>query len=193
MANPVKVENKSFIDFQGTKIELPKPVDQMTPNDWTRLAVAKKSPLGKIQIDGQSFQGLHVVLKDKNYLPIWAYAGTRRVETPRAFDTLERAMQMGAQFAHTDDLDERSAQRFELGADGHIHRDDVVLIKVPVVAYYALAAQNLRKSTQSIEYQSQESKAYEGIDMPHYVKGNKDAPLYETTEHTVQYQDRPRF
>lgn len=197
MANDkaIKVSpDKHFVEHNGTSIEIPKPLESMTPNDWLRMATGKKSPLHAVTVDNQSFLGLHVVLKDKNYIPIWLYAGAQRGDVPRAFDTLERAVNMGCQLVSTlDDIDDRFRNRFSFSADGHIHRDDVVLAKIPIVAYYALQAQNIQKSKAAIEYQSVESKAYENIEGSHFVKGSKELPVYEATEHSVQYQDRPRF
>lgn len=190
---PVQVSmDQNFVEHNGTSIQIPKPLAEMTQQDWIRMATGPKSPLQGVTVDNQSFLGLHVVLKDKNYIPIWLYAGGQRDDIPRAFDTLERAVAMGATLVSS--LDEIQApNHFQLSADGHIHRDDVVLSKMPIVSYYALQAQNIRKSKSAIEYQSAENKAYEGVDMPHFVKGNKAAPLYEATEHSVEYQDRPRF
>ncbi|MHB1952822.1 MAG: hypothetical protein ACYCOU_03655 [Sulfobacillus sp.] len=191
---PVQVtEDKHFVDYEGTKIELPKPISEMTEGDWVRLASFAGSSLNRVEVSNQSFLGLHVTLKDKNYIPMWLYCAGRDADIPRAFDTLERAINMGAELISTlDDID-LAGSSLRLSADGHIHKDDVVLAKVPIVAYYALQAQNIRRSRSSIEYKSVENKAYEGIDMPHYVRGNKDIPVYEATEHSVQYQDRPRF
>ncbi len=190
---PVQISpDKHFVEYEGTSIELPKPIEEMTQGDWTRLAANPRSQFRNITVNHQSFVGLHVTLKDKNYIPIWLYVA-KNPEIPRAFDTMERAIQMGAQLVSDLDEIESSGTRFSLSADGHIHRDDVVLAKIPIVAYYALQAQNIRRSQGAIEYQSVESKAYENIDMPHFVKGNREVPVYEATEHTVQYQDRPRF
>ena len=190
---PVQITaDRHFVEYEGTAIEIPKPIAEMTQADWVRLSSGEKSPLRKIRVDNQSFLGLHVVLKDKNYVPVWLYAGNRNGEIPRAFDTMERAIAIGATLVSTlDDID--VPNHFELSADGHIHRDDVVLAKVPIVAYYALQAENIRKSKAAIEYQSVEGKAFENIDMPHFVKGNRQVPVYEATEHSVEYQDRPRF
>ena len=190
---PVQVSpDRHFVEYGGTSIEIPKPINEMTPQDWLRMSTNPKSSLRKIHVDNQSFVGLHVVLKDKNYIPIWLYAGSQKSEVPRAFDMMERAINMGAQLIS--DLDDIEApSNLRLGADGHIHRDDVILAKIPIVAYYALQVQNISKSKQAIEYKSAEGKAFEGVDMPHYIKGNKEVPLFETTEHQVQYQDRPRF
>ncbi len=194
MAKPVQVSpDKHFVEHDGTMIEIPRPLEEMTQADWVKLALGPKSPLNSVVIDNQSFLGLHVVLKDKNYIPIWLYAGGQRDDIPRAFDTLERAIAMGATLVSSEDEIQTPVGRFQFSADGHIHRDDVVLAKVPVVSYYALQAQNIRKSKSAIEFQSAESKAYEGVDMPKHIKGNRTAPIYEATEHTVQYQDRPRF
>jgi len=190
---PIQVSaDKHFVEYEGTSIEIPKPLEDMTQQDWSRLASGPKSPLRAIHVDNQSFLGLHVVLKDKNYMPVWLYAGGERAGVPRAFDSLERAVNMGAQLVSTLD-DILTPNHFTLGADGHIHRDDVVLAKVPIVAYYALQAQNINKANGAIEYQAAEGKAYENIDMPHFIKGNREVPVYEATEHSVQYQDRPRF
>jgi hypothetical protein len=191
---PVQVEG-SFVEHNGTRIQLPKPLEQMTQDDWTRMSSNPRSELRKVSITNQSFQGLHVVLKDKNYIPIWLYTGGQRKETPRNFDSLERAVQMGAQLVSTvDDLDDVCRDRYSCsGADGHIHRDDVVLAKMPIVQYYALQAESIARSRRAIEYQSVEGKAYEGVDVPKYVKGSKEVPTYEATEHTVKYQDRPTF
>jgi hypothetical protein len=190
---PVQVSpDRHFVEYEGTAVEIPKPIQEMTQADWTRLASGERSPLRKIQVENQSFLGLHVVLKDKNYVPVWLYAGNRNGDIPRAFDTLERAIAIGAQLVSTlDDID--VPNHFQLSADGHIHRDDVVLAKVPIVAYYALQAENIRKSKAAIEYKASEGKAYENVDGPHYVKGNIELPVFQSTEHSVQYQDRPRF
>jgi hypothetical protein len=191
---PVQVSpDKHFVEYEGTSIEIPKPLEQMTEKDWVRLASGSKSPFRKISVDNQSFLGLHVVLKDKNYIPVWLYDGPRRSEVPRAFDTLERAVNMGAELVSTTD-DIEIPHGISLSADGHIRRDDVVLAKVPIVIYYALQAQNIRKSKTAIEYKSSEERAYEGVDLPRSIgHGNKSVPVYESTEHSVQYQDRPRF
>ncbi len=194
---PVQVTpDKHFVDYEGTKIQIPRPLEEMTPADWTRMAAAPKSDLRKVSISNQSFMGLHVVLKDKNYIPIWLYTGGQRHDrTPRSFDTMERAIQMGATLVSSlDELDDSCRSRYGLnGADGHIHRDDVVLAKMPIVQYYALQAESIRRSRANIELQSAESKAYENVDMPHYIKGNKEQPVFEATEHSVQYQDRLRM
>ena len=191
---PIQVTaDKHFVDYEGTKIEIPKKLEDMTPADWGRLAASPRSSLSQVVVENQSFLGLHVTLKDKNYIPMWLYCAGRDADIPRAFDTLERAVSMGAELISTLDDIEMTGSQLKLSADGHIHKDDVVLAKVPIVAYYALQAQNIRRSQASIEYKNVEGKAYEGIDMPHYIKGNKDIPVYETTEHSVQYQDRPRF
>jgi len=190
---PVQVSpDKHFVEYDGTVIELPKPANEMTQQDWMRMATTERSPLRRLEIDNQSFLGLHVVLRDKGWMPMWL-RDTSRSEVPRAFDTMERAIQMGAQLVSTLE-DIQAPTSFILSADGHIHRDDVVLAKIPCVVYWSLQAQNIRKSKSAIEYKSVEGKAYEGIDMPHALgKGNKQVPLYETTEHSVEYQDRPRF
>jgi hypothetical protein len=190
---PVQVtEDKHFVDYEGTKIELPRPLAEMTEEDWIRMSTSPRSSLSQVIVEHQSFLGLHVVLKDKNYIPMWL-RDTSRSDMPRAWDTLERAVSMGAQLISTRDDIELSGSRLELSADGHFHKDDVVLAKVPIVAYYALQAQYIKRSRAAIEYKSVEGKAYEGNDMPHYIRGNKEMPLYEATEHTVSYQDRPRF
>jgi hypothetical protein len=190
---PVQVtEDKHFVDYEGTKIELPRPLAEMTEEDWIRMSTSPRSSLSQVIVEHQSFLGLHVVLKDKNYIPMWL-RDTSRSDMPRAWDTLERAVSMGAQLISTLDDIELSGSRLELSADGHFHKDDVVLAKVPIVAYYALQAQYIKRSRAAIEYKSVEGKAYEGNDMPHYIRGNKEMPLYEATEHTVSYQDRPRF
>lgn len=191
---PVQVSpDKHFVEYEGTSIEIPKPLKEMTQGDWVRLTSSPRSALNSVVVEHQSFVGLHVTLKDKNYIPMWLYCAGHDADIPRAFDTLERAVNMGAQLISSLDDIEMAGSHLRLSADGHIHKDDVVLAKVPIVAYYALQAQNIRRSQASIEYKSVEGKAYEGIDMPHYIKGNKDIPVYETTEHTVSYQDRPRF
>lgn len=184
--------DKHFVEYDGTSIELPKPVESMTQDDWIALAGQRRSPLRKVSIENQSFLGLHVVLKDKNYIPVWLYAGSRASETPRAFDTMERAKRMGATLVSSQDEIEIPSDTV-FSADGHVHRDDVILAKVPIVAYYALQAQNLQKSKAAIEYQAVESRAYEGIDMPHFIQGNREEPLYQASEHTVRYQDRLKF
>lgn len=190
--------NKHFADYEGTKIQIPKPLEEMTGEDWGRLAYGSKSPLLKVPVSNQSFHGLRVVLKDKNYIPMWLYTGGQRSESkvPRAYDPMERAVSMGATLVSSiDELDEESARYYQgtQSADGHFHRQDVVMAKIPIVAYYAIQAQSIEKSRKAVEYQSTESKAFEGVDMPHYVKGNKEAPLFEATEHSVQYQDRLRM
>jgi hypothetical protein len=194
---PVQVTpDKHFVDYEGTKIQIPRPLEEMTPNDWNRLSANPRSDLRKVSITNQSFQGLHVVLKDKNYIPIWLYTGGQRGNAaPKSMDSMERAVQMGAQLVSTlDDLDDSCQGRFAIGgADGHIHRDDVVLAKMPIVQYYALQADSIRRSRANIELQSAENKAYENVDMPHYIKGNKEHPVFEATEHSVQYQDRLRM
>jgi hypothetical protein len=191
---PVQVdESKHFVDYEGTKIEIPKPINDMTQADWVRLTSSPRSSLHDVVVEHQSFLGLHVTLKDKNYIPMWLYSAGREADIPRAFDTLERAVNMGAQLISTLDDIELAGSNLKLSADGHIHKDDVVLAKVPIVAYYALQAQYIRRSQASIEYKSVVGKAYEGNDMPHYIKGNKDLPLYEAQEHSVSYLDRPTF
>lgn len=191
---PVQVSpDKHFVEYESTKIEIPKPIDQMTQADWVKMTTSPRSSLNNVVVEHQSFLGLHVVLKDKNYIPMWLYAAGRGADIPRAFDTLERAVNMGAQLVSTLDDIETSGSRLSLSADGHIHKDDVVLAKVPIVAYYALQAQYIRKSNAAIEYKAVEAKAYEGNDIPTYIQGNKDIPVYESTEHNVSYQDRPRF
>lgn len=188
---PVQVsQDKNFVEFEGTIIELPKPLAAMTQADWIRLTASPKSSLSQVVIEHQSFLGLHVTLKDKNYLPMWLYCANKDADIPRAFDTMERAISMGAQLVSTLDDLETGAGKFQLSADGHIHKDDVILAKVPIVAYYALQAQNIRRSKAAIEYKSVEGKAYEGLDMPHSIQGNKEVPVYEATEHSVQYRDR---
>lgn len=191
---PVQITpDKHFVDYEGTKIELPKPLEQMTQNDWVRMSTSSRSALNDVIVEHQSFLGLHVVLKDKNYIPMWLYCARQENDIPRAFDMLERAVTMGATLVSTADDIEASGSRLQLSADGHFHKDDVVLAKVPIVAYYALQAQYIRKSNAAIEYKSVEAKAYEGNDIPTYLKGNRDIPVYEATEHNVSYQDRPRF
>ena len=191
--NPVQVSpDKHFVEYNKTMIQIPKPIEQMSNDDWMRLALGEKSTFNQVEIDHQSFIGLHVVLKDKNYLPVWLYDSRGKNDIPRAFDTLERAIQLGAQLISSID-DIEAPKTLRASADGHFHRDDVILAKIPIVAYYAMQRDNVRRSQSSIEYQAAEGKAFEAVDMPHYIKGNKEAPLYEATEHSVKYQDRPRF
>lgn len=197
MPKPLTVdgESKHFIEQNGVKIELPKPADQMTSGDWTRIAAGKNSPLRKVPINSQTFTFLHVALKEKgNYIPIWLYAGGKDGGSGgRALDSFERAIQMGARAATIEDLDEASQQKYSgsVDAGGHIRVMDVMLSICPIVTYYAMQADHIRRSNDSIQYQSQEAKAYEGWDMPHEIKGNKDAPIYQTNEHSVRYSDRP--
>lgn len=195
MPKPITVdaESKHFIEQDGVKIELPKPADQMSQGDWVRLASGKNSPLRKVPINSQTFTFLHVSLREKgNYLPIWLYAGADK-GGGRALDGFERAIQMGARAATLEDLDEASKAKYSGSEDagGHIRVMDVMLAVCPIVTYYAMQADHIRRSNDSIQYQSQEAKAYEGWDMPHEIKGNKDAPIYQTNEHNVRYSDRP--
>lgn len=189
---PVQVSpGKNFAEYEGTSIALPKPIEQMTEQDWVKIALGSKSQLRKISVDNQSLLGLHVVLKDKNYRPVWLYDSRGKDDIPRAFDMLERAINMGAQLCTIDDIEVPCS--FRASADGHIHRDDVILAKIPHVVYWSLQSQFMQDSRARLEYQSVEGKAYEGNDVPRYIKGNKDVPIFETTEHRVDYQDRPKF
>src|ERR1700734_550463 len=159
---PVQVSiDGNWVEYEGAAIEIPKPVDQMTPEDWTRMASAKNSVLRQIVIDNQSFIGLHVTLKDPLWMPLWLYDSRSSDRIPRAFDTMQRAINMGAQLISTLDDIMQAPGNYQLGADGHIHKDDVVLAKMPKVAYYAMQAQNIQRSMQAIEYQNVEGKAYE--------------------------------
>lgn len=192
---PVQVQETSlgnFVDFEGTKIQLPKPLEKMSHQDWIHLATGKKSPLQDLAIDNRSFLGLHVVLKDKNMIPIWLHASGLASDIPQAYDQARNAIQAGAILCTLDDIE--SPDTFKASADGHIHRDDVVLAKMHLVAYWGIKGEEIRRSKTSIEYQSAEGKAFEAMgDQPHHVVGSKNVPVFEATEHQVQYQDRPRF
>lgn len=189
---PVQVDpNMNFIDYEGTKIQLPKPLEQMTSDDWVRISTSPRSPLHAVKIDNTSFSGLDVALDNKNYIPQWLYAG-HRAGTADAFDPMERSIQMGSVLCTIDDLDETSKRRFagSVSADGHIRRNDVILAKIAIIKYWKIKASDIQKSNDAIEYQSVEGKAFENIDGPHYIKGNKEQPLFQATEHQVKYQDR---
>lgn len=192
---PVQVQDSAlghFVDYEGTKIQIPKPVEQMTPGDWVKLATGKKSPLRDVAIDNRSFLGLHVVLRDKNMIPIWLHASGLSSDIPQAYDQARNAIQAGAILCTLDDIE--APNNFKASVDGHIRRDDVILAKIHCVAYWGMKGDEIRRSKASIEYQSAEGKAFEAMgDQPHFIKGNKDVPVFETTEHQVQYQDRPRF
>ena len=56
---PVQITaDRHFVEYEGTAIEIPKPIAEMTQADWVRLSSGEKSPLRKIRVDNQSFLGL---------------------------------------------------------------------------------------------------------------------------------------
>jgi hypothetical protein len=187
-----KTELGNFVDYNGTKIQIPKPIEQMTPSDWSNLALGRNSPLKKIVVDNRSFMGLHVVLKDKNMVPIWLHASGLAKDIPMAYDQARNAIQSGAVLCTKDDIE--IPENPYVSADGHIHRDDVVLAKIHVLQYWGIKSAEVGRANSRIEYQSAEGKAFEAIgDQPRHVAGNRDVPVFETTDHQVQYQDRPKF
>lgn len=191
---PAKVSpDGHFIEYEDTRIQIPKPIEEMTTEDWVKFSSAPNSPLRHVVIDNQSFVSLHVKLKDPHYMPIWLRDTSRSSERGTVLDAMQRAIGFGAQLISTLDDIEVAAANYQLGADGHIHKDDVVLAKIPKVAYYTMQYQHTRRSNAAIEYQNVVGKAYEGVDMPPNVRGNQSEPLFATTEHIVDYQERVRF